>query len=46
MQTAYTPTKLSANPDRSFGNMMLIVRQKPEATNVARPRTWSSLGRS
>ena len=30
----------------SFGNIMLIARQKPEATNVAGIRTWNSLGRS
>src|SRR5664279_3795680 len=29
----------------SFGNIMLIARQKPDATNVARLRTWNSLGR-
>jgi len=29
----------------SFGNIMLIARQKPEATNVAGIRTWNSLGR-
>ena len=29
----------------SFGNIMLIARQKPRATNVAGIRTWSSLGR-
>src|SRR5450755_3946232 len=29
----------------SFGNIMLIARQKPEATNVAGLRTWNSLGR-
>jgi hypothetical protein len=29
----------------SFGNIMLIVRQKPSATNVAGVRTWNSLGR-
>jgi hypothetical protein len=29
----------------SFGNVMLIARQKPEATNVAGLRTWNSLGR-
>jgi hypothetical protein len=29
----------------SFGNIMLIARQKPEATNVAGVRTWNSLGR-
>jgi antirestriction protein ArdC len=29
----------------SFGNVMLIARQKPEATNVAGIRTWNSLGR-
>jgi antirestriction factor ArdC-like protein len=29
----------------SFGNVMLIARQKPEATNVAGFRTWKSLGR-
>jgi hypothetical protein len=30
----------------SFGNIMLIARQKPSATNVAGVRTWNSLGRS
>src|SRR5438105_9336457 len=30
----------------SFGNIMLIARQKPQATNVAGIRTWNSLGRS
>src|ERR1017187_10245801 len=29
----------------SFGNIMLIARQKPDATNVAGYRTWTSLGR-
>src|SRR5271165_3897176 len=29
----------------SFGNIMLIARQKPDATNVAGLRTWTSLGR-
>jgi len=29
----------------SFGNIMLIARQKPDASNVARLRTWNSLGR-
>src|SRR5438067_2955578 len=29
----------------SFGNVMLIARQKPEATSVAGIRTWNSLGR-
>ena len=29
----------------SFGNVMLIARQKPEATNVAGIRTWNSFGR-
>jgi antirestriction protein ArdC len=29
----------------SFGNVMLIARQRPEATNVAGIRTWNSLGR-
>jgi hypothetical protein len=29
----------------SFGNIMLIARQKPEATHVAGYRTWTSLGR-
>jgi antirestriction protein ArdC len=29
----------------SFGNIMLIARQKPAATNVAGVRTWNSLGR-
>jgi N-terminal domain of anti-restriction factor ArdC len=29
----------------SFGNIMLIARQKPLATNVAGIRTWNSLGR-
>jgi hypothetical protein len=29
----------------SFGNIMQIARQKPEATNVAGIRTWNSLGR-
>jgi antirestriction protein ArdC len=29
----------------SFGNVMLIARQKPDATNVAGVRTWNSLGR-
>ncbi len=29
----------------SFGNAMLIARQKPDATNVAGLRTWNSLGR-
>jgi|GraSoi2013_115cm_1033766.scaffolds.fasta_scaffold00350_15 hypothetical protein len=27
----------------SFGNVMLIARQKPDATNVAGIRTWNSL---
>ncbi len=30
---------------RSFGNIMLIARQKPDATNVAGLRTWNSRGR-
>ena len=29
----------------SFGNIMLIARQKPDATDVAGLRTWNSLGR-
>src|ERR1700685_4368831 len=29
----------------SFGNIMLIARQQPDATNVAGLRTWNSLGR-
>jgi N-terminal domain of anti-restriction factor ArdC len=29
----------------SFGNIMLIALQKPQATNVAGIRTWNSLGR-
>jgi hypothetical protein len=29
----------------SFGNVMLIARQKPDATNVAGIRTWNSVGR-
>src|SRR5262249_27652206 len=29
----------------SFGNILLIARQKPDATNVAGIRTWNSLGR-
>src|SRR5215475_6012243 len=29
----------------SFGNVMLIARQKPNATNVAGVRAWNSLGR-
>ena len=29
----------------SFGNVMLIARQKSDATNVAGIRTWNSLGR-
>ena len=29
----------------SFGNIMLIARQRPEATRVAGIRTWNSLGR-
>ncbi len=29
----------------SFGNVMLIARQKPDAINVAGIRTWNSLGR-
>jgi antirestriction protein ArdC len=29
----------------SFGNIMLIARQKPSATNVAGVHTWNSLGR-
>src|SRR5207237_9530135 len=29
----------------SFGNIMLIARQKPSATNVAGVRTWNSFGR-
>ena len=29
----------------SFGNVNLIARQKPDATNVAGIRTWNSLGR-
>jgi N-terminal domain of anti-restriction factor ArdC len=29
----------------SFGNIMLIARQKPSATHVAGLRTWNSLGR-
>jgi len=31
--------------DYSFGNIMLIARQKPDATKVAGFRTWNSLGR-
>jgi len=29
----------------SFGNIILISRQKPSASNVAGVRTWNSLGR-
>src|SRR5579872_3708414 len=29
----------------SFGNIMLIARQKPSASNVAGVRTWNLLGR-
>lgn len=29
----------------SFGNVMLIARQRPDATHVAGFRTWNSLGR-
>ena len=29
----------------SFGNVMLIARQKPQASHVAGIRTWNSLGR-
>jgi hypothetical protein len=29
----------------SFGNLMLIARQKPDASNIAGIRTWNSLGR-
>jgi hypothetical protein len=29
----------------SFGNIMLIARQKPNATHIAGMRTWNSLGR-
>ena len=29
----------------SFGNVMLIASQKPDATNVAGVRTWNTLGR-
>ena len=29
----------------SFANIMLIARQKPQATNVTGNRTWNSLGR-
>ena len=29
----------------SFGNVMMIARQKPDATNVAGIRAWNSLGR-
>jgi hypothetical protein len=29
----------------SFGNSMLIARQKPDATHVAGYRTWTTLGR-
>src|ERR1035437_470561 len=29
----------------SFGNIMLIARQKPDATHIAGFRTWTSLGR-
>lgn len=29
----------------SFGNILLIARQKPDATHVAGIRTWNSLGR-
>ena len=29
----------------SFGNVMLIARQKSDATNIAGIRTWNSLGR-
>jgi len=31
--------------DYSFGNIMLIARQRPDATKVAGFRTWTSLGR-
>lgn len=29
----------------SFGNVLLILRQNPEATTVAGYRTWQTLGR-
>jgi hypothetical protein len=29
----------------SFGNIMLVARQKPSASNLAGVRTWNSLGR-
>src|SRR5271165_7084980 len=29
----------------SFGNVMLIARQKPDATHVSGYRTWTTLGR-
>jgi antirestriction protein ArdC len=32
-------------PSYSFGNVLLIARQKPEATNVAGMWTWNQLGR-
>src|SRR5580693_3290640 len=32
-------------PSYSFGNIMLIARQKPDASHVAGLRTWNSLGR-
>ena len=32
-------------PSYSFGNVLLIARQKPQATNVAGMRTWNQLGR-
>src|SRR5437868_398281 len=42
--TAY-PGAMAKSHTYSFGNVMLIARQKPDATNVAGLHTWNSLGR-
>ena len=43
--TAYL-TALSRFHNYSFGNVMLIMAQRPDATHVAGFNTWKSLGRS
>jgi hypothetical protein len=39
------PAAMAKFRNYSFGNIMLIARQKPDASNVAGFRTWNSLGR-
>jgi N-terminal domain of anti-restriction factor ArdC len=45
LQPLPSERRLAKFRNYSFGNIMLIARQKPDATNVAGLRTWNSLGR-